>query len=403
MNPQTQTIRSPGFRASVARTGRRGIPVALLLAAALAGCEVENPGQIDDEALNAMAAAEPLVVGMAGDFATIYDDMAYFMGIASNDITHTGAFEEEQFMQRGEITPRHVNGLWGQAHRARWVAEHGIERLQTVMGEEFSRSALGAEANLWAGYANRMLGENMCVSVIDGGAPTDHADHFVRAEEYFGEALQIAQAAGEEELRLAALAGLAQARLALGDWAEAAAAAAQVPDDFEFVALYSAADGRENNWVYNQSHRRDYFSAINSVGERTEDSRTPWTDMERQATDGQTPMYRQDKYLSLGAPIQIAAGDEMRLIEAEAALRVDGDVAEAMALINGVRTAAGEEPREASTVDGAMEILRTERNIVLWMEARHLFELRRFDDPFLQGRDSCIPVSENEANTNPNV
>lgn len=374
-----------------------------LCAATFLGCDVENPGRIDDEALNTQEAMQPLVTGMAGDFATNYDDIGYFMGIASNDITHTGAFEAEQFMQRGEVEPRHVNELWGESHRARWVAESGIQRMQEVMGDGFSSSALAAEAYLWAGYSNRVLGENMCVAVIDGGAPQDHTVHFERAESHFTEALEIAMAADAQDLVDAANAGLAQVRLGLGDWSGAAAAAGEVPDDFEFLAQYSAADSREWNWLHNQSHRRDYFSVINSVGERTVDPRTPWTDMERAATDGSTPMYRQDKYLSLGAPIQIAAGDEMRLIEAEAALRVDDDVGTAMGLINGVRADAGVPNRSASTVAEAMQHLRTERNIVLWMEGRRLFELRRFDDPFLDGRDSCIPVSENEANTNPNI
>jgi hypothetical protein len=378
-------------------------------AVVLSACDlgVTNPGRIEDDALNNPGAMGPLVTGMAGDFATIYDDLAYFMGIVSGEITHSGAFEAEQFMQRGEIEPRHVNDLWGQMHRARWVAEQGVERLKTVLGDGYSISVLAAEANMWAGFANRMLGEHMCVAVIDGGAPQDHAEHFRRAEAWFTDALAVAQAleSADTTLLQASRAGRAQVRAALGDWAGASSDAQLVPSSFRYDALYAIADSRENNWLYNESFRRHYYSVYNTLASQLNntDSRMPFTDLDRNGADGRTPMLQQRKYLSLGAPMAIAEGDEIRLIEAEALLRLGGDVTGAMNLINAVRTAAGVPTKSASTVDEAMAALRTERDIVLWLEARHLWDLRRFYDPFLNGRDDCIPPSENEANTNPNL
>lgn len=386
---------------------RRGPWVAALGAAVVCGgCElgVTNPGRVDDEALNDPAAAAPLVVGMAGDFAAIYDDIGYFMGIASGDITHTGAFEEEEFMQRGEIEPRHVNELWGEMQQARWVAESGIERMREVMGDDFATSPLALEAHLWAGFSNRVLGENACVAIINGSEPRDHMEHFSRAEEWFTEAISMAQQEGEAGgLLEVAFAGRAQARAALGDWAGARADAELVPDDLLWEAQYDEVS--LTNWLFNQSHRRDYFSVINTLAHELSntDPRMPFTDMEREATDGVTPMLRQDKYLSLAAPIAVAQGAEMRLIEAEAALRIDGDIDAAMERINHVRAVAGVEPKSGTTLEAAWQALRTERSIVLWMEARRLWDLRRFDDPFLDGRDECIPPSEEEQLTNPNL
>jgi hypothetical protein len=365
---------------------------------------VTNPGRISDSALDSEDAIGPMVNGMAGDLSEGFDDLAYFMGIASGGITHCGAFEEEEFMQRGEIIPRHVNGLWGDAHRARWVAEAGIERMEETLGGSASDNALVTEANIWAGFSNRVLGENMCFAVIDGGAPGDHMEHFTRADAYFGQAISLAQSQGEDELLEIAHAGRAQVRLALGNWTGARDDAREVSDDFRFDALYGTGDSRENNWLYNQSHTRDYFSAHNTLAEtlNNSDPRMPITDMDRVGVDGLTPMFRQDKFLSHGADIPLAEGDEMRLIEAEVALRADGDVDAAMLLINAVRTAAGVATKSATTVAEAMAVLRTERDIILWMEGRRLWDLRRFDDPFLNGRDSCIPPSENEQLTNPN-
>jgi hypothetical protein len=377
-----------------------------LVFVALAGCElgVTNPGRISDSALDSEEAIGPMVNGMAGDFATIFDEVAYFMGIASWDITHCGAFEEEEFMQRGEIIPRHVNGLWGELHRARWVAEAGVARIEAVLGGAAADEPLVTEAYIWAGFANRVLGENMCVSVFDGGPAGDHTDHFTRAEGHFTQAISLAQGQGEAELLQTAYAGRAQVRLALEDWTGARDDARQVSDDHLFEAVFGLGDDREYNWLYNQSHTRDYFSAYNTLAWTLDNSdpRMPITDMERVGVDGLTPMFRQDKILSHGDNIALAQGDEMRLIEAEVALRADNDIAAAMQLINDVRTAAGVATKTATTMAEAMAVLREERDIIFWMEGRRLWELRRFDDPFLSGRDSCIPVSEYEEQTNPN-
>ena len=393
------------------RSGRRRFAATCLAALIfLTACDlgVTNPGRIEDDALNVETAMGPLVTGMAGDFTTVYDEMAYFMAIVSGETTHSGAFEAEQFMQRGEIEPRHVNGLWGQLHRARWVAEQGLQRLKTVLGTAYGTSALGAEANLWAGFANRALGENMCVAVYDGGPAEDFKTHFTRAQGFFSDALTIAQQVTwttGTTLRQAAYAGRAQVRAALGDWANAASDAQQVPTNFRYTAIYSAADSREYNWLHNESYARNYYSVWNTYAAalNNTDARMGFTDLKKNGADGKTPMYQQKKYITRDAAIGIAEWDEMRLIQAEAALMLTGDVAGAMTLINGVRTAAAVATKAATTVAQAMTALRQERDIVLWLEARHLWDLRRFSDAFLTGRDSCIPASENEVNTNPNL
>ncbi len=405
------TYRRKTLAGRLARRGWRCRPVAVVWAAAAlaTACDlgVTNPGPIADKALDSEQAMGPLVTGMAGDFTTIYDDMAYFMGIASGEITHSGAFEPEQFMQRGQIEARHVNGLWGGMQRARWVAEHGIDRMQTVLGDNYATSLLGVEANLWAGFSNRMLGENTCVAIIDGGAPQDSMVYFQRAEGWFTDAINLAQPIGTSAATLltAAYGGRAQVRAALGDWAGAAGDAQQVASTFKYQAVYSAADSREYNWLYNESFARNYYSVWNTYAAslNNADPRMPFKDLKKMGADGVTPAYQQQKYLSYAAAIDIVSGDEMRLIEAEKLLRVDADVAGAIAKINAVRTAAGVATKTAATVAEAMTALRQERDIVLWMEARHLWDLRRFNDAFLNGRDSCIPPSLNEQNTNPNL
>jgi hypothetical protein len=391
------------------RAGRVAKGVILSLAAAVAaGCDlgVTNPGNISDDALNSDLAISPLVAGMAADFATGFDNLAYFMGIASAEITHTGAFFNEQEMERGELTDVNTDAHWNNFHRARWVAEAGLERMQEVLGDGFNSDPRTIEAYVWVGFSNRVLGEFMCNAVLDGGPSEPHTVHFERAEAAFTQALAIAQAQDEQEWIHAASAGRAQIRLLREDWAGAAADAANVPDDFLFEALYSAADGRENNWLANESHIRAYFSTHNTFADAyyaaTGDVRMAWTDMERVGVDGRTPYKRQEKYPSHASPIPIAKGPEMRLIEAEVLLR-NGDVGGALAKINYVRAAANVEPVSAANATEAWQRLWEERQIVLWMEARHLPDRRRLNDRFLEGRGSCIPISEREKQTNPNL
>ena len=392
-----------GSRSAVLRAVSTLVLSTGILSAASCDLGVTNPGRIDDAALDSEQALKTLVVGMGADLSRVNDDIGYFMGIASRDIWHSGAFEAEMFMQDGEIEPRHVNGLWSDMHTARWVAEHGIPRLTEILGGEANGSALVTEANVWAGFSNRLLGENVCVAVIDGGPAQDRSVHFQRAEQYFTTAITMAQAQNNTDLLNAAYAGRAQVRLDLGKYAEAAADAAKVPTGYRFEAKYSSNSSREWNWLANESHKRRYFTAWGTwAADITGDPRVPWVDEGVKGVDGKSPFYRQDKYPIWDSDMDLAAGDEMRLVEAEALLRA-GDVTGAVAKVNAVRSAAGVTAVSATTTDEAWAVLRTERNIVLWMEGRHLWDLSRFNDPFLSNRSKCIPVSQDEAATNPNI
>ena len=396
---------------------RRGA-LALLGAFALGACElgVTNPGNIDDAALSTPQAVSPLVAGMAADFATGFDNLAYFMGIASGEITHTGAFIPEQEMERGDLNPLNTDGHWNNFHRARWVAEAGLERIQTILGAEFNNDPRTIEAYIWAGFSNRVLGEFMCNAVFDGGPSLSHTAHFERAEQWFTKALELATAQQQgktgaalntlQEWARVANAGLAQIRLLRENWNGAAQAAALVPDNFVFRALYSISDSREQNWLNNESWVRAYFSTHNTFADSyytaTGDARMRWTNMNRVGVDGRTPYKRQEKYPTHAAPIVIARGAEMRLIEAEVRLRAN-DIPGAMAKINAVRQAANVAQVTATTTEQAWQKLWEERQIVLWMEARHLADRRRLKDPWLNNRGSCIPISQREIDTNPNI
>jgi hypothetical protein len=378
--------------------------------------DVTNPGPIADADLDTPAAMPALVAGMSGDLSSALSTTVVWGSVWSDDLRHSGTLGAPTIFARGDIEPVDVNPWWGPAHRARWVAEHGIERMTDVLGASFESNPLAARAYLLAGFANRILGENVCEAVFDGGSPQPYTVHFERAEEQFTEALRLAQGIGAEALATAARAGRASVRLGRGDWAGAVADAVTVPLDFRYDAVFSQNTGRESNgWEGVTLTRGEYTVWSSPYEDRSDDPRVPSEPVlgpngqVRAAANGSTPWIRQQKYLSNADEIALAKGTEMVLIRAEAALRA-GDVTEAVDLINQGRAHEGLPPVAAATVAEAWPILHYERGATLWLEGRRFFDLRRWFEEsgpahhdFLADRDRCVPISEDERLSNPNV
>ena len=140
---------------------------------------------------------------------------------------------------------------------------------------------------------------------------------------------------------------------------------------------------------------------------------------------GDVPFNPMTKYDDDDAPIELSSGPEMRLLEAEHALFVQNDVGTAVGIINDLRAAAGVDPVNATDQTVAQANFLREHAIEMWLEARRLPALRRWNDAgvplesllqplervsgdissgsHLTTRDYCFPISEGEKNTNPNV
>src|SRR4029079_3649189 len=195
---------------------------------AFAGCnffDVTNPGPIADDNLNEAPAMVGLATGMAFDLSRAMDAVTQEAGIMSDELYHGGSYTDEALYNRGIIRfDGLTNTLWGNMQRARWVAESRIARRKTVRETGYDTSPLAARANIYAGLANRLLGETVCEAVIDGGAPEDFKTHFSRAEAQFTEAIRIANgittAALKDSLLRVAYGGRASVRAWQGTWAE---------------------------------------------------------------------------------------------------------------------------------------------------------------------------------------
>jgi starch-binding outer membrane protein, SusD/RagB family len=409
------TGRKPMRKRKIERIGV--LSVAVLLTVGCDGLlEVTNPGPIADEDLNTPAAMPALVVGMAADLSVALSTTTIWGSVWSDDLTHSGTLGAPTIFSRGIIEPSEVNGWWGSAHRARWVAEEGIERMREVLGGNFESSPLASHGYLLAGFANRILGENACEAVFNGGPAEPHSVHFERAEDQFTEALRLASARGAADHVTAAHAGRAQVRAAQGNWDGAVQDASQVPIDFVHEAVYSLNTSRENNGWSAVTLVRGEYSVWESPWYEVEgDSRIPWEEVLAAggniapAANGTTPWVRQQKYLSDGDNIALAKGDEMVLIRAEAALR-GGDAQQAVSLMNEVRAHHGLEAVAGGSPNEVWPLLHFERGATLWLEGRRFWDLRRWHEesgpahhPWLSNRDRCVPVSEFERLSNPNI
>lgn len=425
-------------RAGLVGWGRSLVAFSAMIAAGACDLSVTNPGPVQDNFLNDRAAHPAIVNGMGRDLSEALNYVALNGASVTREVHPAGsqgAFGILLPMQRGLLPEDHsqTNSNWLMAQRARWVAESGIRRLAESLSQaEFSSSPLVAQAYLWAGYANRLLGENMCEAVIDGGPAQPNRVYFERADSTFTRAAEIAGSAGRPQIAAAARAGRASVRAYLGEWNAAVADAASIPRDFVYAIPYFSIDTDQYNRVYWSSANQPFraHTTWNTVYEsyytETQDPRTPWNRNpsvpvgDAAVLDlGTVPWYFQLKHDNREAPINLSTGREMRLIEAEAQLR-NGEWQAAMAIINSLRAEVGVPEWEASGTTEAWTRLKRERGIELWLEGRRLGDLRRWaaedapgqlDQLEMPGAASnldpnralCFPIPRSERETNPNI
>lgn len=410
------------MRKTMTKWSRLGF-LAMLLP--LAACDlnlfdVEAPGRVPDEELNDVEAFPALVAGMSSDLTDAYDATAnYTLPIASGELFHSGSYAITE-VAKGNILPEEMNGEWATMQQARWVAEHGIARMDSVLDDDaaFNSNPLVARAYLYAGLANRLLGENLCATAIDGGPQQPYTVHFDRALDQFTQAIGIGQAGGADSVVTAAYGGRASIKAWMGDWAGAVQDAQQVPVDYVFSVIFNTGAGNGND-LYIETYDRFEFSVINTVfEEHPDDPRAPWDTVFNadgsvaRGANGTTPVYQQQKYTSEDADDLAVKGTEMLILRAEAALR-ESDIATAYQLMNEARAFYGMEPlTPATSLEAAWDDLHYERGATLWLEGRRLWDMRRWFaegpespayHPFLEGRDTCIPISEEEVRSNENL
>lgn len=418
----------------------------------MGACDVTNPGPVQDDFLSDKESHEALVNGAGRRLQEAMNNISYTSALPAREIFpggQTGAHGHAVLVQGGYFEPGSFGGHFNLAVQARFIAETALDIFAGLEGtEDEADPGVVQQAQVWAGYAHRVLGENWCEAVFDGGPAEPGIRYFERAEQFFTDAINNAT---DADLVLAAYAGRAQVRVWLEDWAGAAADAGMIADrDWSFDLMSVAQEEDTRNMLYYASATASPYRAYTMwytyyggsddslVGVAENPNAPPPFDGYYELTGdprvkvlpqnptlpyanaalsgyGQTPWLNQAKYTSGDDAFRLASGAEMRLIEAEALLN-DDDPAGALAIIDALRASytsdlggpLGRIPDVLGAFDGydgwtttpttvpeVMTHLMRERGIELWGEARRWGDLRRWEDGAGLGGDVQYEPFEN--------
>lgn len=372
--------------------------------------EVTDPDLVTPENVQGEAGAELYWAGALGSFARSYSS-----GTDANVAIYVGMFTDEfilsgTFPTRFEIDSRDIaetNGTLDNVYVNLHQARVGLENAAEILGEFLPGDERIGEVLALAGYTYVMFGENYCEGVPYGatppggelveGVPTTRDETFGLASARFGSA--VAAAAGNTDFENLARVGQGRTLLNQGQFAQAAAEVAGVPDDFAYLirSVGGSANGQRNSvFEFNQNQRRWSISdgeGTNGLMFRTAmDPRVPWEDNGGIGFDEATPLFEQLKYPSWDADVVLADGTEARLIEAEAALQA-GDAAGMFTILNGLRTGAGMAAlTDPGDFDGQVDVLFAERAYWLFGTGHRLADMRRLIRQYGRTEDAVFPT-----------
>ena len=432
------------------RLGTVVLAAATIEVAASCDTDITNPGGAQDAFLDSLSAHPALVTGTRRSLADAFQHIIYWSGAMTFEINPAGSTDSygiQSYIQAGFFRETDT-GDWNDTQEARWTAENAVDRFKKVLDEipdapAFSSYAPAAQALVWGGFANRLLGENFCEVTFNGSGLLPHTAAFQRADSLFRDAIPIATAAGDNSFLTAAHAGRAQAlaylaTYGLASWSDAAAQAALVPDNFVLAVPYSSQALAQYNYLYwaNASTPYRAHTVWGTYWENEPDPRTPWRVAPDTTGDagvdkfgGRVPWYPEGKNARIDTPVRVASGWEMRLVRAEAAL-ANNDLTEAANQMNVRRANLGLPlfPVPFASLAAGYTALKTERAAELWLEARRMGDIRRWMENNIPGdyidgnyrdgnqdnqyptkvedlstRDRAYWVGRSEVETNPNV
>lgn len=408
---------------------RFGLLIGVLLPLVACDLEVSDPDIITPESLTGEAGIEAFYAGAIGDFALAYDGGAGGGSFLDGYVTTSAYVSDEAYLSgtfptRRQFDQRNVNenngtlaNVFSRLQRARRATESAAD----VVAERDPEDPRVGELQSLAGFLYIAFGEGFCSGVPFSSAPLGGDLEFggpQSTSEIFGIALARlddgeANAGGDEDLVNLAKVGQGRALLNLGLYEEAAAAVADVPDDFVYLITHSAGSGRQENGLSAANEQTLRLSIAEDEGGSgtpyrdgsddgeglnfltAEDPRVPF-EAEADAFDSTVDTtYILLAYGGFGIPLEetspspLASGVEARLIEAEAALNGPGGAAAALLILNDLRARVdGLDPLLAVDTD----VLFEERAFWLYGTGHRLGDLRRLVRQYGRNQASVFPT-----------
>ncbi len=406
----------------------RRVTVAIVAAAIAIGCstekilDVKDPDVVTPGSLQSKETLPALINGAVGSFHNAYvgpgdvnesSGQIGYGGLLADEFVSSGTFPTRHEVDARKIDLTNGSNLdqFNFLSRARAAADLAARRYASLDPDAPDHSlALSLD-----GFSSILFGEDYCSGVpfstitddgeIEYGEPLTTQQIFERAIAKFDTALSVTGAT--DDLLDLARVGKGRALLDLGRYDEAAAAVAEVPDDFVYLIESSDNASNETNGVYIFGENAKRLSIADKEGgngldyRSANDPRVKWAPALTASGDtvaGQdksTPLMLQLKYPDRSAPAPLATGIEARLIEAEAAMQSGS--ADFMTKLNAARAqfagmpplTAGDIPADAA---GKTNLLFRERAFDLWLTAHRLGDLRRLIRQYGRDSESVFPT-----------
>lgn len=408
---------------------------ALLMAGGLSACEklleAEAPQLIEEASLQQPANASVMVAGVVADFECAFASYIMTLGTIADEFRDSQANAATWELDRrtntasGGIYATNTCGgfaAYTPLSIARFAADNTARLLAEWTDEDVpNRATLLARSYAYAGYSLILLGEAFCSAAIDVGPEMTPAELFAEAEDRFTSVLGTVasgSSTSNDSLRNMALVGRARARINQRKFAEAAADAALVPNNFTFNARYSATVPRAENRIFRLNNTSGSMTVDSTFRGLTiggvPDPRVTVTDAGRGGSQQSVRLWVQNKYTALSSPIPIASWREALLIRAEAAAEA-GDVTAAVGFINQLRTRVNLPAFAATTAAQVRAQIPEERRRELFLESHRMYDTIRFDLPLVPaagatfhaggvyGNQKCLPLPDIERLNNPNI
>jgi hypothetical protein len=306
-------------------------------------------------------------------------------------------------------------GFYTPLQQARFQLEDTYKRAQAFTDQQVpTREKILTEMAAYAGYTYVLLAEGMCTMTINRGPAMTQAQTLDTAKARFTDAIAKATALGDQSLLNMALVGRARAELDLGDLANAAADAKQVPANFVRVAEYSQSTQSRENRIYDLTIGGGYLSVAPVYDTMTvngkADPRVPVLNTGKIAQDNVTPLWLQQKFTANTSSFPIASWEEAQLIYAEATGGQAGlDAINAVRAKKNIAPLVMADPTDPVAFEAAVI---EERRRQLFSEGQRYGDMLREKIPFQTGTNrkgqvysdmTCVPLPDVETQNNPNL
>lgn len=420
--------------AAPARAWRTRAAASLLaLALVAAGCSpdellsVEDPDTINPSDVRSAAGANAVRVGALARFnlattgsssATGGESLLLLGGLFTDEWNNGDSFIARQEIDRRQITTDNtfLTDANRQLHRARLSAEQAVELMA-----QFNPSAPGwqvAEMHFVQAYVMNILADHYCdglvFSSVDGGreiygVPVSTEQAYNNALEHTTRGLALITGNTADDVRVRNALRVTRGRILmnLNRAADAAAAVAEVPTNYQYLTRHSIATSQNNGyWSLNNNSRR--YSVSDGEGQNGLNFATagdprvpvcrggqPGCITQAIRDDLSQPIYVQQLWTGRETSVALLRGVDARMIEAEAQLKAN-DFAGALATLNAARTTVtGLAPlTDPGTEAARVNLLFRERAFWQFGRGYRMGDMRRLVRQYGRAPATVFPTGE---------